>query len=134
MVIRFLQYDDYFKGYMELMYQLSHYEHNITPDQFKMYLDNNKNIIKVLEHDNKIIGAGSLFVMDKLHCNPYAQIEDVVIDKNYRRQGLGKKIIQDLVETGRPYYKIVLNCIDENVDFYISCGFTKSGSQMKYIV
>ena len=134
MNIRLLQYDDYFKGYMDLLYQLSHFEYKITFEQFKHYVDSKSCIIKVIEHGNKIICAGSLFVIDKLHCNPYAQIEDVVVDKSYRRKGLGKMIIQDLVSAGRPYYKTVLNCVDENVEFYLSCGFVKSGSQMKYTV
>jgi len=136
MKIRYIQPNDYNKGYLDLLYQLSQYKSNINYDDFKSYIDQNKNmIIKVIEVDNKIIGAGSLFILNKIHCNPIGQIEDVVIDQNFRIQGFGKLIISNLVKEANIYncYKIILNSHSENYKFYKSCGFEKSGFQLKLL-
>jgi glucosamine-phosphate N-acetyltransferase len=91
-----------------------------------------KRIIKVVEQDGKLVGAGTLFILEKLHCNPIGQIEDVVVSEEYRGQGYGKRIVSHLVEIAKNFgcYKIILNSHYHNVDFYIKCGFTKEGVQM----
>jgi glucosamine-phosphate N-acetyltransferase len=45
--------------------------------------------------------------------------------------GLGKKIIERLVDIAkkRGCYKIVLNSLNHNKSFYLSCGFSESGVQ-----
>jgi glucosamine-phosphate N-acetyltransferase len=84
----------------------------------------------------KIIGCGSFFILNKVHTNPIGQIEDVVIDKNYRGLGYGKLLIDFLVKFGKEKttcYKIVLNCTQENLEFYHKCGFKEIANQCKYI-
>jgi glucosamine-phosphate N-acetyltransferase len=135
-VIREIEYDDYDKGYMELMFQFSNYSYPITKDQFKQYLDTQKNKIIVIYSysDNSIIGAGSIFKLEKIHNNPVGFIEDVIISKEYRGNNYGKLLIKKLIDIGKnefKCYKVVLNCIDYNVGFYEKCGFTKVGFEMK---
>ena len=132
--IRHIDSNDY-NGYLELLFELSQYKHNIDKLSFDNLLTNKNCIILVIEFDNKIIGAGSLFILNKLHCNPFGQIEDVVIKKEYRHLGLGKKIINQLVSIGKTKncYKIVLNCLKNNIEFYNKCGFIEAGFQFKII-
>lgn len=133
MIIRNIEKDDFNRGYLELLFELSNFKSTITQEEFNDYIENKKCIIKVVEIENKIIAAGSLFIMSKLHCNPFGQIEDVVVKKEYRKSGLGKQIVEILTETGKNLgcYKIVLNSLEHNIEFYNKCGFLQSGIQFK---
>ena len=119
------------------MYEFSNYKKDVSLEDFKLYLENRDKIRILVIHDGeKIVGAGTLFKLDKLHNNPIGQIEDVVITEKYRNMGLGKKIINELIKIGLnefQCYKIILNCLEKNVKFYEKCGFVISGAQMKYI-
>lgn len=48
-----------------------------------------------------------------------AHIEDIIIDSNYRKQGLGKKIINELINisTQSNCYKIILDCNEKKCKF-----------------
>jgi glucosamine-phosphate N-acetyltransferase len=84
--------------------------------------------------EKKMIGAGTIFKLEKLHNNPIGQIEDVIITETYRSSGLGKLIIQKLINVGLDEfrcYKIILNCLDKNIDFYKKCNFITTGVQMR---
>jgi GNAT superfamily N-acetyltransferase len=122
-----LKPNDY-KEYKDVLFQLSHFEWNGE------YTNVSNRIIRVLKINGKIIGAGSLFILNKLHCNPFGQIEDVVVSEDYRRNGYGKLIIDDLITIAKDHkcYKIVLNSLKHNEEFYKSCGFDCVASQFKY--
>ena len=139
--IREIQHDDFDRGYMKLLFQFTNYEYPIDKKQFISYLNEMKNRCEIMvihfQLDNTLIGAGTIFKIEKLHNNPIGQIEDVIIDEKYRKLGLGKKIINKLVDVGLnkfKCYKIVLNALEKNTDFYISCGFQKVGNEFKYSI
>ena len=137
--LRELTFSDY-EEYLKLMLEFTNYAYNITSDEFKLTLDkmniNNINKIIVLVNNNNIIGAGTIFRIEKLHNNPIGQIEDVIISEKYRNKGYGNIIIKKLVDIGlnnMKCYKIILNCLEYNIGFYEKCGFQKVGVEMKYI-
>jgi glucosamine-phosphate N-acetyltransferase len=109
---------------------------NISQKQFEKFisqLDKHHNIF-VIEEQQKIICCGSIFIENKLLHNlgKVGHIEDVITDSQYRGQGLGKKIIESLVNYGRQQgcYKVILNCTNNNILFYEKCGFTRKEHQM----
>ena len=59
-----------------------------------------------------------------------AHIEDVVVDKSMRGYGLGKKLIEVAIKECQDCYKIILDCSDENVEFYKKCRFKCKENQM----
>jgi len=125
-----------FTNYINLMFEFTDYKHNITQEQFNDQLDNMIDYCKiiVIEYNNNIIGAGSIFKIKKLHNNPIGQIEDIIITNQYRKYGLGKQLINKLVNIGfNDYncYKITLNCLEKNIGFYEKCNFKISGIQFK---
>lgn len=123
------------ESYLELMFEFSNYKKNITQQEFANYLEDKNIKIIVLLVDNKIVGAGSLFILNKLHNNPVAQIEDVIITEKYRKFGFGKIIIDYLVNLGLnefKCYKVILHCLEKNVGFYEKCGFKNNGFEMRY--
>ena len=136
-VIRPLQNSDYFNGYMDLMCELTNHNKIITEEFFNNYIQNNfiKTIVVYSNDIKKIIGIGSIFILQKLHCNSVGQIEDVIVHENFRKNGIGKLIINKLIDIGKTNfkcYKIILNCLDKNIEFYKNCNFHISGNQMRY--
>ena len=138
LVIREIEKDDYNKGYLDLMYEFTNFKYNLTENDFSDYIDNNKYNNKILvimsKIENKIIGAGSIFKIEKLHNNPIGQIEDVIINSKYRGFGIGKIIIKKLIDIGineLKCYKVILNCLDKNIKFYEKCNFIVAGVEMK---
>jgi len=77
--------------------------------------------------DGFIMGTATLYILEKLiHTGgKVGIIEDVAIHENSRGLGIGKKIIDHLVEHAKTNncYKVILSCSKENVGFYEKCGF-----------
>jgi len=133
--VKNLTSNDYYLGYLELMYEFSNHRKNITYEEFEEYIEKpDIRTVVIHNNDNKIIGAGTIFKLNKLHNNPIGQIEDVIITEKYRKKHLGKMIIENLTNIGInefKCYKVVLNCLDKNITFYEKCEFFISGVQMR---
>lgn len=121
---------------IHLLKQFKNDNLNISQDQFKNFisqLDKHYNIFVIEEHQ-RIISCGTILIETKLLHNlgKVGHIEDVITDFQFRGQGLGKKIIESLVNYGRQQgcYKIILNCTNNNILFYEKCGFTRKENQM----
>ena len=133
--IRDLELHDYDKEYLQLLSQLSVI--NVEKisrhafSDFTMKLHPNHQI-KVIEDTSKkiIIATATLIIEQKLihDMKCVAHVEDVVIHEDYRGLGLGKKIIDHLVQISRNQncYKTLLDCSQENTLFYEKCGFKKN--------
>jgi len=142
MSIRLLEELDYYKGFINLLKQLT------TTDDilYNNFLDifNSLQIstpiyeIKtyVIEDEKckKIIATGTIMICQKFihECGKVAYIEDIVVDENYRNFGYGKKILELLKEIAenRKCYKIILNCSEYNEKYYEKLGFSKKNIQM----
>ena len=136
--LRNIEYDDFGKGYMDLMFEFTNYDYPITKENFINFIDTQKNYKTIVIHseiEKRIIGAGTIIIVHKIHNNPIGQIEDVIISEKYRKNGFGKQIIEKLIDIGKnecKCYKIILNCLEKNIKFYENCGFTNVGVEMKY--
>ena len=141
MNVRPIQCNDYYKNYLSLIEQLTIVEkEKINYEQFKIFVESlsNNHIIIVIEDNNKIIGSGTLLIENKVIHNmgSVGHIEDIIIHNNYRKLGLGKKIIDELVNISikANCYKTILDCSEKNSNFYEKSGFTKKEIQMvKYL-
>jgi len=141
MIFRHIEPNDYYKDYLTLLEQLTIVEkEKINYEQFRNFVDNlsNNHIIIVIEDNNKIIGTGTLLIENKVIHNMglVGHIEDIVIHNNYRKQGLGKKIIDELINISiqSNCYKSILDCNEKNVNFYQNSGFIQKEIQMvKYL-
>lgn len=136
-ITKLLDENDYYNGFLELLSQLTIVDADkISYKDFCNHLKKISSKIIVLQrlNDNKIIATGSLFIENKFIHNlgSVAHIEDVVVLDEYRLNGLGKKIITELVQMARDMncYKIILDCSDENIEFYKKLGFIKKAHCM----
>lgn len=132
--IRKIEETDYYKGYFNLLSQLT--------DAPEIELSLFKELIKdtntfVIEDNNKIIASITVLIERKfIHGGRgVTHIEDVVVDKDYRGKGIGKLLLNKAKnEAEKNYcYKLILNCKDKLVPFYEKNGFELKGCQMIYI-
>tara|TARA_Y100000590_G_scaffold470766_1_gene669721 strand:- start:5217 stop:5633 length:417 start_codon:yes stop_codon:yes gene_type:complete len=138
-MIRKLTKYDYNKNFNNLLSQLT--ESPIgTNEQFIEQFNNlnDSDIHLVIEMNNKIIAYGVLIIDFKFYRNfkNIGHIEDIIIDKNYRKQGLATQIISKLLEYGERAncYKYILNCQNEYINFYKKLDFKeKDITMIKYI-
>ena len=88
-------------------------------------------ITLIAEKDDTIIGVASLYIIQKL-TRKLGLIEDVAVNKNYRGNGTGKLLVENLVQLSfkNNCDKTMLNTSESNVPFYEKIGFEKKEVQM----
>ena len=139
LVLRELEPLDYYHGYINLMNaNFPNYQYNLSFEGFTLYLNEQNRLVKILVlYDTKqkrVIGAGTIFILNKIHNYSVGQIEDVVISDQYRGKNLGKRIIDELSHIGMTEfscYKIILNCSEQNIGFYKKCDFYVNSISMR---
>ena len=136
--IRKLKKNDYYKQYLNLLSQLTNYNIDTKTNykSFKKFINNKFQKIYVIEINKQIIASITLIIESKVIHNfkKVCHIEDLVIDKKWRGQGLSKKLIDfSRISKAKKYncYKIILNCNKSLEKFYISNNFYQSGIQMR---
>jgi len=138
-IVRKLEHNDFHKGYVEVLSQLSDINNDLmTENKFNIFVDelpSNIHIFVIFNtHKNKIVGSGTIIIENKIIHNfgKVGHIEDVVIDSNYRGYGLGKIIVNYLIDYAKlnNCYKVILMASDENVEFYKKSGLYKKDNSM----
>ncbi len=142
-LVRPLRSDDYGKGFIEVLAQLTQvgsFSEKLFHDRFEsMRKANGVNgiyYVVVVEDttSGKIVGTATLVVEQKFirQAASAGHIEDVVSDKNVRGKGIGKLLVDSLIDLGKVIgcYKVLLDCSDDNVPFYQRCGMTPKERQM----
>ena len=106
-------------------------------ERFIAYLEENplhKVFVLYCNEAKKVVGLGTILFEKKIIHNfgTVAHIEDIVISADYQNQGLGKRIIRNLIYEAKKEkcYKIILNCTPELKAFYQKCGFEEKNTQM----
>ena len=138
MILQKLKKEHYFTPIFEIIGQLSYVGDSITFSEFEEWFDTlpSNHHIYLLENDKReIMGMGTLLIESKIihRFGKVGHIEDIIISKEYRGQGLGKYVVESLMEIAEKdfkVYKVILNCSDSNIPFYENCGFKKKENQM----
>lgn len=115
----------------------------INQEELKQLLSelskNNTAMIGVYNH-SKLVGVANLQIVEKVHYQDKkplllktAQIDNVIIHKNYRGKGLGKYLIKSVCEIARKSgcFSASLYCNNYNVAFYEKCDFRHSSNHMR---
>ena len=100
-------------------------ELNFMIKNFKKYvlnLESNINIFVVYQNNN-IIGSGTLIIEQKLihGFGKIGHLEDIVIDSKYQGQGLGKHLVNFLINKAKENncYKVIFGCNNDKLNFYL---------------
>jgi glucosamine-phosphate N-acetyltransferase len=130
---------DYKHGHLELYQQLT----KITPEvmsfeEYEKFIDalSDNHMIFIVWHveTKKVIATGTILIENKLIHNfgKVGHIEDIVVNKDYRSCGIGKILIDCLVNYAKlkNCYKVILNTSKETENFYKKCNFTNNGIEM----
>jgi ribosomal protein S18 acetylase RimI-like enzyme len=103
------------------------FNNTLNPD----YLNDTSSTTMVVCEGNTIIGVASIHIIYKLS-RTLGLIEDVAVNKDHRGKGIGKSLVEKLIEIGKQKKcdKIVLNTSEKNSKFYEKIGFEKNEIQM----
>eukprot|EP00742_Colponemidia_sp_Colp-10_P006039 GILJ01006463.1.p1 GENE.GILJ01006463.1~~GILJ01006463.1.p1 ORF type:complete len:170 (+),score=23.43 GILJ01006463.1:162-671(+) len=143
LVLRSLKVEDYNKGFVELLSQLTTVDeisHEMFKKRFNEIQSSGNTFVQVIEDvaENRIIGSATLLVEKKfVHgCGAVGHVEDVVVSDAYRGKNLGRRLIEDLQRIGveQGCYKVILDCAEHNVPFYGKMGFKRKEVQMAWYV
>ena len=136
---RHLQLEDFDKGYFELLSYLSVADKPNQDNfikQFKLIENNDFIEIYVIELDSIIVGNITLLIEPKFIRNlgKVLHIEDFVIHKDYQNKKLGTKFCElvKLIAKEHNCYKIILDCSEKVMPFYIKQGFEKKSEGMAF--
>ena len=134
--------DDWYH-YCLLLKQLTSIEPEmLNADQFKKQLEiiqaNPNHRIIVAKYQDQIVGTTTILIEPKIihNLSKVAHVEDVVVDNAYRSMGIGKKLMQKAKEIAQNHscYKIILDCSDSNIPFYLKCLYaTKERQMVQYL-
>lgn len=123
---RRLEKEDFQKNYLELLKQLTVIG-DISKEKYETTFDKIGAEIWVVEFEEKIIASVSLLLEQKVihECGIVGHLEDVVVDRDYRKYGLGKFIIERIIKIAkeRGCYKLIGDCKSELLGFYEKNGF-----------
>jgi GNAT superfamily N-acetyltransferase len=119
-------------GQYELVIQLSP---QITHEKYRLMLED------MLEHGyrmlaiydgEKCVGISGFWISTKLYSGKYVELDNVVIDKDYRSKGVGKLLCDRVIEEGKKAgcETAMLDAYAENMSahrFYFREGFIIRG-------
>lgn len=130
---RRLEKGDYDKNYLELLKQLT-IVGDISQEKYEIAFDKMGAEVWVVEFEGKIIASVSLLLEQKIihECGIVGHLEDVVVDRDYRKYGLGKFIIERIIKIARERgcYKLIGDCKSELLGFYEKKGFESNCVQI----
>ena len=137
--IRKLQKDDLWNGFLltlDSLRQASNTDKKTAEKIFNKINSNPDHIVVVAVIEGKIVGSTTLLIETKFIHNggKVGHIEDVVVDKEYQRKGIGEKIITYLLRYAKDQgcYKTILDCVDDVKPFYEKLGFKHNANALRF--
>ena len=136
--IRKLELGDYHSGYLDLLNQLTDTP-SITFQQFTdkfISIDSNPCFFIYVAVNDKsdILASISILIEPKFihNASSVCHIEDLVVSKEYRGLGIGKKLVSFATGMAKSHscYKMILDCSNDNIAFYEKCGLNLKSNQM----
>jgi GNAT superfamily N-acetyltransferase len=89
----------------------------------------------VASNGGRVIGFGSVFLLQRIRGGCSAVVEDIVVEENFRRHGVGRRIVGELVgyAKSKGCFKVTLVAGEHNIPFYESLGFREENRSMQLL-
>lgn len=107
---------------LQTLFQQTDWANARSPIDIQHMLDSSQLTLGVWD-DDKLIGFARV-VTDDIY---RAWIEDIVVDKAYRKQGVGSHMVKKLLKRLQHVEIITLDCVPELKAFYEQHGFKPKG-------
>jgi len=112
-----------------LMRELHDDDRTPTLEEAQKILKNENVVVMVAREDERIVGVATLYILQKFG-KLSAHLEDVIVDEKNRGQGLGKKLVQAVIDVAkkRGLHSIALTSQPKRIAanrLYVSLGFIK---------
>ncbi len=125
MFIRRMELEDI--NHLSLLYQQFWNELsdvNKMREQFVKMKGSNTHILLSAVEDNKLIGSVMGILCEELYgeCRPFLLIENIIVDKNSRRNGIGKALLTELEKLAKEKNCTQMILVTESERFD-ACGF-----------
>ena len=137
--IREIEKSDLEKGFLESLDSLrlaSDLGLDKAREVFDKIKSNPNHKIFVAQVGEKIVGSTTLFIEPKFihHGGLVGHIEDVVVAKEFKGQGIGEKLIETSLNFAKNCgcYKTILDCVEDINPFYEKIGFKKHSNSMRF--
>ncbi len=97
------------------------------------FISNNSNNAIVGLHNDQIVAYGSIVIENKIRGELAGHIEDIVVDRKFRKKNVGVRLIEELVKIGykKECYRITLTCDQSLISFYDKNDFKVDNIAMK---
>ena len=128
--------EKHLNDYISLLSELTHVGKIENATSIYEEIDKCHNIIIfVYVIDEKIVGGATVIIEQKfIHGGKkVGHIEDVVVKKDHRGNGIGQELINKCVQVSdaNNCYKVILDCDESNISFYTKNGFKEKGVCMR---
>lgn len=137
--IRKLQKEDLSNGFLQTLDSLritSNTDKKTIEKTFDKINSNQDQLIIVALLDGKVVGATTLLIETKFIHNggKVGHIEDVVVNKEYQKKGIGEKMITYLLRYAKEQgcYKTILDCVNDVKPFYEKLGFKHNANALRF--
>jgi GNAT superfamily N-acetyltransferase len=103
-------------------------------DRLRVILANNDNCVFVAEEDEKVVGWIHGFYSLRVESEFFVEIAGLVVDENYRRKGIGKILIEEVIiwTKSKKCVSIRVRCNVKRIashQFYHELGFDLNKEQ-----
>ena len=128
------------KEVIELLQEISEYLPDIESyESVRESFFSQGNVYGLVAHyepDSRVVGYGCLIIASNFRGGNVGYIEDIVVEKAFRRKGIGKSIINNLINIAiaQNCYKLTLESNPQAVNFYSCLGFKEGGVTMKKLL
>jgi len=105
-------------------------------DIAKQFLKNDRCYACVAECNGLTIGIGCIFIIERIRGGSAAVIEDIAVHEEWSNKGVGKLIVEKLIDYARSKncFKVNLVTNEKNIIFYEKNGFKKDLLSMKLML
>lgn len=101
-----------------------------TRTELRAIVENRNNVMIVVQDGHRVVGVATLYVLQKVGKRT-GHVEDVVVDSDYRGQGIGKKLMKEVIAAAKTRKLSVLHLTSRTERVAANALYKKIGFKLK---